>query len=269
MTTEFDEIDAIGPEHAVLGDEKIVAAPEPVEAEIPVEVESDFELDETADIEMPVAAPVEAAPESLEDRLQRQQVLIDKLLTGQPLVDVPAGYTPPAAPAQAPPAPVVPAEPLVSDEIYDELMSDPAKFNAFMVAVLDKTRKEAVAEAYGLSLQNIPAVMEPSIHEAARNQYEVTRWMQENPILAQHQQATATILNQVDAYHPALSLTEKLAMTLTTLNSHLGGAPQRTAVTTRPTSGVQRPAFAQAPRGTAPKASVRTGLQAELDELTL
>jgi hypothetical protein len=265
MTTEFDDLDAIGPEHAVLGDEKIVSAPEPVEIEAPALDESDFD---GPDVEF-APAPAPVAEESLEDRLQRQQELIDKLLAGKPLVDIPEGYTPAPAPVQT--APVAPVEPelLVSDEIYDELMSDPRKFNDFLVAVLKKTREEAVAEAYGAALQNIPAVMEPSIHEAARNQYEVTRWMQENPILGQHQQAAATILNQVDAYHPALSLTEKLAMTLNTLNSHLGGAPQRTAVTTRPTSGVQRPAFAQAPRGSAPKASVRSGLQAELDELTL
>ena len=270
MTTDFDDLDAIGPEHAIPGDEKIVSAePEAVEVEQPVLDEGDFDgPDVEIDTTPAAVAPVVVAEESLEARLQRQQELIDKLLAGKPLVDIPDGYTPPTAPVQA--APVAPAAPelLVSDEVYDELMSDPKKFNDFMVAVLKKTREDAVAEAYGAALQNIPAVMEPSIHEAARNQYEVTRWMQDNPILVQHQQATATILNQVDAYHPALSLAEKLAMTLNTLNSHLGASPQQ-AVPARPASGVQRPAFAQAPRGTVPKATVRAGLQAELDELTL
>lgn len=267
MIDDIDDINSIDAAHAIPGDEKVVA-PEPV-VEEQVEV-----LDEALDVEVEETVaetpeePVQSEP-SLEDRLQAQQELIDRLLAGKPLVDVPEGYTPPPAPVAPTPAPPAPTPQLVSDEMYDELMSDPKKFNDFMATVLKSTREQAVAEAYSLALQNIPQVMEPSIHEAARNQLEVNSWMQANPILAQHQQATATILNQVDAFHPQLSLTEKLQMTLNTLNSHLGTNPQRTAGNIRPTSGVQRPAFAAAPRGALPAATKTGGLQAELDALTL
>lgn len=282
INNEFDDIQR----------EHLVQEPAPITPTIPDAVLTDFELEETSFTSTPVA-PVASGPsevDRLTARVAEQQEMINSILAGKPLVAPPAPSAPvPSTPEQAaqdymaalqraqaahqaqsaPAAPVVvPSLYDVSEERFDEILSDPAHFSAYMSEVIEKTRQQAVQEAYGLAMQHLPEAMLPTMYEAANHQYHVQKWAAENPLVVKNKELAATILNQVDGYYPALPLTEKLAMALTNLNTYLGTPAQPTPapVVAAPAPS---PAFARAPRGGMPVIESRDSLQREMDELSL
>lgn len=158
-------------------------------------------------------------------------------------------------------------KPLVTDEMFDELMTDPEVFNQFITNALETVRENAVQEAYGLAMQKLPSEILPTIYEANQSTMAVSSWADNTPVVAQNREVAATVLNQIDATNPKLPLQQKLQMTEQWLNKTFGAtnpAPQAT-----PTQPVQRPAFPQAPKGPRPAVVNIDALQQEIDELTL
>lgn len=246
--------------------------PETSEAEAPapvVETVESFEEPPVAVEEAPAEPEAPSELELLKSQFEKQQEMLERLLQGKPLIDVPDA--PPQQPQQyvpQAPVPAQPEEPLLTEEQFNAILSDPAAFNGFISALVKKTREEAVQEAYGLSLQNIPGVILPAVHEAANTQIKLRQWAESNPIVMQNRQLAATVLDQIDGHYPMLSIEEKFQKTLEYLNSHYGyQAQQFQAPVPGVVAPVQRPAFAQPPRGGRPTPPPKTQLEAELDEL--
>lgn len=259
---EFDELTETHTEPTPETSE--VEAPAPV-----VETVESFEEPAAPVVDTPAEPEAPSELDMLKSQFEKQQEMLERLLQGRPLIDVPDA--PPQAPQQyvpQQPVPAQPEEPLLTEEQFNAILSDPAAFNGFISALVKKTREEAVQEAYGLSLQNIPGVILPTVHEAARTQMELRQWAESNPIVTQNKQLAATVLDQIDGHYPTLSVPEKLQKTLEYLNSHYGyQAASYQAPVPGVVAPVQRPAFAQPPRGGRPSPPPKTQLEAELDEL--
>ncbi len=260
-----DEMDDLTTSHVAPPIEDVQEAPIDAPAETPDYVESTPEPE-------PVQSGVVEEPEAanpIESRLAAAEEMINRLLTGRPLVDVPADQIPQQAitPQQYPAVPAIdPAIPVVDEDLFNEILSEPEKFNDFIKNIVQQTRQTAVQEAYGLAMQHLPSAILPTVHEAARNQMELRNWADSNPIVTQNPQIAAAILDQIDGSLPHLSVKEKLDMTLNHLNTYYGKPAQTPGTVPVTTPGI-RPAFAQPPRGSVPRPAPVSALQAELDAL--
>lgn len=293
MSDEFDELDG-----SMLVDEPEAPvapeAPEPTVQETPAEPPAAPESDDVSDVDPepqePATEPQEPAQPSevelLTQQLNEQREMINKILSGQPLITVPEQPEAPkltpeqqyaqyvqqvqAAQAQEQPKqePEAPVD-FVDEAKFDEILSDPAAFNGFLREVVAQVREQAVQEAYGKAMQELPSVVLPSVYEASRQQYTVSRWASENPIVTENRQLAATILNQVDGYHPGASTEEKLNITLEQLKRIVGAQPNQAQTPASPTPGVQQPAFATPPRGGVPQPVKLDDLEREMAELSL
>jgi hypothetical protein len=278
--TEYDQSELDSMEEGDLFDspDEVVVEDAPVE---PQEAPEEEAPTDTAP-EPEVVAEVDADPASELDTLRSQvqslQGLLQKLASNKPIIDVPppeqvhsetlaefTGHQVPPAPVQAAPQGQAPLA-VITEEQYDEIMSDPAKFSAYMRAEMDAVRREAVQEAYALAMQNLPSAVLPTVYESSRTQMVVEQWAQANPLVNENREMAATILTQVDGVNPHLPLEKKLELTGAWINQ-VFGKPQ--ANTSAASAGAQAAAFARPPRGARPVAQDVNALQQEMDELSL
>lgn len=282
MSDLQSQLDALTP--SVVSSEatpaKADTKPEPLVGSTPDEVVVE------APTSSPEPAPVAADPNDqvavLQAQIAQQQELMRSILQGKPIVEPPKQEEQPAREtgfadyleqirqhnaqmAAQQQYQQQQQQPMISDEQFDDIMSDPASFNDFLRNLTAQVHAKAVQDAYGLAMQHLPQAMLPSMLEAASQQFEVKRWASENPIINQNLEFSRAVLNQVDGYYPHLPLQEKLNMALEHISKNVPALPS--SAQARP--GVQQAAFAQAPRGGLPPIVKKDKLQQELDSVIL
>lgn len=223
-------------------------------------------------------------------RLQAQQEVMSRLMSGKPIIDPPAPAQPEGPTVdqvkahyeqmlayqaaaynqqlaayqqqQAQQQPQQQAQ-MIDEETFDKILSDPKQFTAFLQTFGAQVHQAAVQQAYSMAMQHIPQAVLPSVQEAAANQFEVRRWMHENPVVANNRDLARMVLNEVDGYNPNMPLQQKLEVALQHINRLAGPtAPQPHVTQPRPVSN-----YAPVPRGPLPKPQRKSDLQRELDEL--
>jgi hypothetical protein len=265
--------------------EEPVDEPEPEpDPEPEAEVETVEEIEETQYVEEPIdeqlAVDGDAGVDIVDDesvgdmaalKAQNEALLkhIEEL-SGQVIGGVMQPQTAQAAePKEAPqaqaPAPQVAAGPtnFLGETSIDDLLEDPAKFNAVLNNVAQNAQAGAQQQAVQQVLRSVPELVMGYITRHSAMNRMVDDFYLENTDLVNVKQTVAAVANDVHAKNPELGVEEVFKQSAEATRKLLGLQKQAVSRTkTKP----QKPAFAKAggARKAAPKIS---SVQSEIDNL--
>ena len=258
-------------ESSVEVEEAVEEAPEVEYVEESVDEQPDVDDRDSADAvdDEPVDDGMAALRTQNEALLERIEALSGQVIGGVMQPQTAQAAEPKEAPqAQAPaqaPVPQVATEPtnFLGETSIDDLLEDPAKFNAVLNNVAQNAQAGAQQQAVQQVLRSVPELVMGYITRHSAMNRMVDDFYLENTDLVNVKQTVAAVANDVHAKNPELGVEEVFKQSAEATRKLLG--LQKQAVS-RIKPKPQKPAFAKAggARKAAPKISA---VQSEIDNL--
>ena len=97
-------------------------------------------------------------------------------------------------------------EAFITDEEFEEMQTNPQKYNEIMLRVYKRARQDASEDV----IRQIPSLVQAASNRQLTLQQSVTEFYQKNPDLRKHAQYVGYVANQVKAQNPEMSVPDIL-----------------------------------------------------------